>query len=178
MSGHSKWHQIKRKKEATDAKRGQKFTHLAAQIKQAARSNPNPATNPALNEAISRAKRANMPQANIDRLLGQTDSPPGQTIIYEAFGPGGTALLIVATTDNSRRTVAEVRAILKKHGVNLSEPGSVAWKFELQPDQGYTAKYPQTTNPANQEKTNCLLKELKKHPDIEQVFSDAAETVE
>lgn len=175
MSGHSKWSKIKRKKETADAKRGQAFTHLAAQIKQAAREGVDPATNPALAEAITRAKRANMPQNNIDRLLAQTSLPPRQEVTYEAFGPGGTALLITAVTDNSRRTVAQLRILLKEHDARLGQPGSVAWKFEPGAPQQYKAKYPQPINPESKAKLSSLLKKLDSHPDIKQVFSDAVE---
>ncbi|MFH1354236.1 MAG: YebC/PmpR family DNA-binding transcriptional regulator [bacterium] len=172
MSGHSKWSQIKRKKEVADAKRGQEFTRLSSQIKQAARVGPDPAVNPALAEAITHAKRANMPQANIDRLLTQASSVSSKTAVYEAFGPSGVALIIIAATDNSRRTVAEIRTILKQHSANLGQPGSVAWKFESNLLGHYTAKYPQPVSPENKEKLADLLKELNSHPDIEQVYTD------
>lgn len=172
MSGHSKWHQIKRKKEATDTKRGQAFTRLAIQIKQATRTGNDPATNPALVEAIARAKRANMPQANIDRLLSEADSKQDQAVTYEAFGPNGVALLIITRTDNSRRTVAELRNILKSHGGTLGNPGSVLWKFEHNGDQ-YTAKYTQPLANDAQDKLSSLLRALDNHPDIGQIFTDA-----
>lgn len=175
MSGHSKWSQIKRKKETADAKRGQAFTHLSAQIKQAARSGRDPAANPALAEAIARAKRANMPQNNIDRLLAQTNLASSQPVLYEAFGPGGTALLITAVTDNNRRTVAQLRVLLKEYDARLGQPGSVAWKFTSRTPRQYIAKYPQPINPENKTRLSSLLKKLSSHPDIKQVFSDAVE---
>lgn len=128
MSGHSKWQQIKRKKAVTDAKRGQEFTRLASQIKIAARAGADPANNPALAEAISRAKAANMPQANIDRLLNR-QADGWEEVIYEAFGPSGASLLISARTNNTNRTITEIRVILKRHDGRLGQPGSVAWKF-------------------------------------------------
>lgn len=132
MSGHSKWSQIKHKKETTDAKRGQRFTHLAAQIKIASRAGKNPSTNHALADAIAHAKKANMPQANIDRLLAGANDKPSKEIIYEAFGPSGASLLIITQTDNHRRTVAELRAILTSHNGTLGNPGSTLWKFTPQ----------------------------------------------
>jgi transcriptional/translational regulatory protein YebC/TACO1 len=173
MSGHSKWRQIKRKKEATDAKRGQEFTRLAMHIKQAARAGTDPATNAALAEAIAHAKRANMPQANIDRLLSATNTPTSE-IVYEAFGPAGAALLIIARTDNNRRTVAEIRRILKGHGGSLGTHGSVIWKFTRQPE-GYTPQYPQNLPPAAREEITQLTRELGTIADIEQVVTDAVE---
>lgn len=173
MSGHSKWSQIKRKKEAADAKRGLGFTRLATQIKAAARSGTDPATNPALAEAIARAKRANMPQANIERLLSDASNSSTKTVVYEAFGPGGTALLIIATTNNSRRTVAELRTILKQQSASLGQPGSVAWKFNSVSPQNYAAKYPLSLSSADKEKVDQLVAALLSHPDVEQVYSDA-----
>jgi YebC/PmpR family DNA-binding regulatory protein len=132
MSGHSKWSQIKHKKEVTDAKRGQRFTLLSSQIKIASRAGKDPKTNRALADAIAHAKKANMPQDNIDRLLSSANDKPSKEIIYEAFGPAGVSLLIITETDNHRRTVAEIRAILTDHNGTLGNPGSTLWKFSPQ----------------------------------------------
>ncbi len=172
MSGHSKWHRIKRKKEAADAKRGQQFDRLAEQIKTAARSGRDPAANPALKEAVAQAKRANMPQANIDRLLGDARADATQTAVYEVFGPSGTGLLVIAATDNGRRTAAEVRAVLAKHGGSLGQPGSVKWKFEATPQQQYRPKYPSALIKKDRRKVNDLKRELMSLPDIKQVHAD------
>jgi YebC/PmpR family DNA-binding regulatory protein len=172
VSGHSKWKQIKHKKEATDAKRGQVFTRLAREIKQAARAGTDPIRNRALAEAIARAKRANMPQANIDRLLSGAGAGT-EEITYEAFGPDGLALIVIAETDNSRRTVAELRHILKSHGGTLSERGSVTWKFTRRPDGSYAAAYPQAVSPATQAKLARLREDLDNHPDVRQIVTDA-----
>ncbi|HLD26015.1 MAG TPA: YebC/PmpR family DNA-binding transcriptional regulator [Candidatus Andersenbacteria bacterium] len=173
MSGHSKWHQIKRKKEVTDAKRAQLFTRLAAQIKQAAAGGSDPATNAPLADAIARARRANMPQTNIDRLIGNA-SEGRESVVYEAFGPAGIALLITAQTDNSRRTVAELRAILKDHNGQLATPHSVTWKFK-QRSGIFTPLYPLHPAPEAQRQLEALLAALTNHPDIEQVFTDVVE---
>ncbi len=135
MSGHSKWSTIKRKKEKTDAQRGKIFTKLIKEITVAARQGGgDESSNPALRSAISNAKTANMPAANIDRAIKKgTGELPGVTyeeITYEGYGPGGTALLIETLTDNKNRTVAEIRHILSKHNGNLGESGCVAWIFE------------------------------------------------
>jgi len=174
MSGHSKWSKIKRKKEATDAKRGQQFTKLASVIKQAAASDNNPNTNSALAEAIKRAKQVNMPQENIDRLLAKADDSNLESVTYEAFGPAGTALIIQAATDNPRRTVAEVRAILKNHQATLGDPGSVMWKFTAT-DNTFTPKFPITPDPATKDKLTALINELQAHGDVRQVITDAVQ---
>lgn len=128
MSGHSKWHKVKHRKAATDSKRSKSFARLSREIKVAARAGKDPATNASLRDAIERARQANVPQANIDRLLSdQTDNQ--QSVIYEGYGAGGVAILVSAETDNTNRTVSELRTLFKKHGGRLGEPGSVRWKF-------------------------------------------------
>jgi YebC/PmpR family DNA-binding regulatory protein len=172
MSGHSKWHRIKRKKAATDNKRGQEFTRLTNQILSAARDSSDPNQNATLRDAIARAKQANMPQANIDKLL-QKQSKSQLPITYEAFGPGGAALLIATQTDNPNRTVAEIRAILKKTGGTTSEPGSVMWKFKPTSSSNYTANYTQQIDPGNKKRLGDLISSLTKHPDVKAVYTDA-----
>lgn len=129
MSGHSKWHKIKRAKEATDQKKSQLYGKLVREIQVAAGHEADPARNAALRDALARARKANMPQANIDRLLQQPDQTKFTEVVYEGFGPAGVAILIISYTDNPNRTVAEVRHLLKAHGGHLAAPSSVRWKF-------------------------------------------------
>lgn len=135
MAGHSKWSQIKRQKGVADAKRGKLFTKIGREIQAAARRNgPNPNDNPSLRLALGRAKQANMPKVTIERALaravGAGSGEDWEEIRYEAYGPGGVALLIDALTDNRNRTAADVRAALTKYNGNLGATGSVAWAFE------------------------------------------------
>ncbi len=135
MSGHSKWSTIKRKKAKTDAQRGKIFTKLIKEITVAARhGGGDELSNPALRTAIANAKAANMPSANIERAIKKgTGELPGvqyEDATYEGYGPGGTALLVEALTDNKNRTVADIRHILSKHNGNLGESGCVAWMFD------------------------------------------------
>jgi YebC/PmpR family DNA-binding regulatory protein len=136
MAGHSKWAQIKRKKGATDAKRGNLFTKLARAIQVAARDGGgDPAGNSALAQAIQKAKEARMPKENIERAIAKgtgADSSGEQIeeVLYEGYGPGGVAILVEALTDNRNRTGSEVRHAFSKAGGSLGEPGSVAWNFE------------------------------------------------
>lgn len=134
MSGHSKWSQIKRQKGAADAKRGALFTRLSREILLAARQGgADPAMNFKLRLAVQRAKGANMPQDNIERAIakgtGAGSEEALEEITYEGYGPGGTAILVAALTDNRNRTVAEVRHRFSRAGGNLGETGSVAWQF-------------------------------------------------
>lgn len=132
MSGHSKWSKIKRQKEVSDQKKSKEFGRLTREILVAARVEKDPENNAALRDIIARAKKANMPQTNIDRLLHSKDNVEIREVVYEGFGPGGAALLITVATDNPNRTVAELRALLKNHGGRLGDPGSAAWKFKEQ----------------------------------------------
>ena len=135
MSGHSKWHSIKHKKGALDAKRGKLFTKFIKEITVAARSGGgDPDGNARLRKAILDAKAGNMPNDTIERAVrrgtGEEEGVNYEEITYEGYGPGGVALLIESVTDNRNRTVAEIRHIFSKNGGNLGESGSVGWIFD------------------------------------------------
>src|SRR3990167_2150270 len=135
MSGHSKWATIKRKKGATDAKRGQLFTKLIKEITVAARmGGDDPNGNPRLRTAIAGARSQSMPSDNIERAIkkgtGELEGVNYEEVIYEGYGPAGVAMLVLSLTDNKNRTVAEIRNIFSKNGGNLGESGSVGWMFE------------------------------------------------
>jgi YebC/PmpR family DNA-binding regulatory protein len=135
MAGHSKWKQIKRKKAATDAKRGAVFTRLIREITVAAKAGGgDPAGNPRLRTAIDAAKAENMPWENIERAIkkgtGELEGVQYQEVVYEGYGPGGAAILIEVVTDNPNRTVAEIRHQFSRHGGNLGAVNSVAWMFD------------------------------------------------
>ena len=135
MAGHSKWAQIKRKKAVTDAKRAASWTKIIREITVAARAGGgDPGGNPRLRLAVDNARAANMPAENIERAIkkgtGDLEGVAYEEITYEAYGPGGVAILIDAMTDNANRTVADVRHILSRNGGNLGTTGSVAWMFE------------------------------------------------
>lgn len=137
MSGHSKWAQIKRKKAAVDARRGQVFTRLIREITVAARTGGGDEdANPRLRQAVDQAKEANMPAENIKRAIQRgTGELPGvsyEEAVFEGYGPGGAAIMMEVLTDNRKRTVASLRSLFTKHGGNLGEPGCVAWMFEKQ----------------------------------------------
>ena len=137
MSGHSKWSTIKRKKAATDAKRGKMFTKLIREITVAARDGGgDPNFNPRLRLAVDNAKAGNMPSDNVTRAIkkgtGEIEGVVYEEVTYEGYGPGGVALYIACLTDNQNRTVADVRHILTKLGGSLGTTGSVAWQFARQ----------------------------------------------
>ena len=134
MAGHSKWAQIKRKKAVVDAKRGQVFTKIIKEITVAARlGGGDEDANPRLRQAVLSAKAANMPADNVKRAVQKgTGELPGisyEEAMFEGYGPGGVAIMVEVTTDNRKRTVAELRHLITKHGGNLGETGCVAWMF-------------------------------------------------
>ena len=135
MSGHSKWHTIKHKKGALDAKRGKLFTKLIKEITVAARTGGgDPDANARLRKAVSDAKAGNMPNDTIARAIrrgtGEEEGVNYEEITYEGYGPSGVAVMVDAVTDNRNRTVAEIRHVFGKNGGNLGESGSVRFMFE------------------------------------------------
>ncbi|PSJ46047.1 YebC/PmpR family DNA-binding transcriptional regulator [Zobellella endophytica] len=135
MAGHSKWANIKHRKAAQDAKRGKIFTKLIRELSTASREGgSDPATNPRLRAAIDKALSNNMTRDTIDRAVkrgaGELDGQVLETIIYEGYGPGGTAVMVECMTDNRNRTVSEVRHAFSRSGGNLGTDGSVAYLFE------------------------------------------------
>jgi YebC/PmpR family DNA-binding regulatory protein len=133
LSGHSKWSTIKRQKAAKDAARGAVFTKLGNAIAIAARAGIDPETNFSLRIAIDNAKAANMPSANIQRSIDRIKDKNAaqlQEVLYEGYGPGGTAILVECATDNINRTYPDVKLIFSKHGGNIAEKGAVAFQFD------------------------------------------------
>jgi len=168
MSGHSKWKQIKHKKAIADQKRGQAFGKILAAITMEARQDNDPSSNIRLRNLIDKAKQQNVPKEKIERALNKTSRGFDlEKIMIEAYGPGGVAILIEAATDNSNRTISEVRHILNKHNARVGEPGSVKWIFE-----GSESKFKQTLNVSDKKKLDSLIQEIKNHPDVEGVVDN------
>lgn len=133
MSGHSKWSTIKHKKAAADAKRGALFGKLVRAISIAARDNPDPNTNAQLRDVVQRARAANMPNEKIERALKKITDKDATTlseIHLEFIGPGDTAIIVTGITDNSNRTISELKKIASVHGGRMVQQGSVGWMFK------------------------------------------------
>ena len=177
MAGHSKWSQIKHKKAATDAKRSQIFSKMARLISLAARKGDNPETNSELRSAIERAKEVNMPKDAIERAIkkgaGKIEGAQLESVCYEAYGPGGVAIVIEGITDNKNRTTAEIKHILSKHGAKLGESGSALWAFE-KAEKGWEAKHKVEISEEDAEKLDRLLEELDDHDDVQELYTNAA----
>lgn len=136
MSGHSKWANIKHKKEASDKKKGAVFSRLAKEIMLAAKSGKDPDTNIKLRMALLGAKAANMPRDNIERAIkkgsGELDGAIYEEITYEGYGPAGTAIIVDCLTDNRNRTISDVRLVFDRNCGNLAATGAVGWMFQRQ----------------------------------------------
>lgn len=136
MSGHNKWSTIKRKKGAEDAKRGKIFTRITREIMMAAREgSADPESNSALRLAVDKARAANMPKDNIERAISRgagtgDDAVQMESIVYEGYGPGGTAIIIDVLTDNKNRTLADIKYVFNRNNGNMAAAGSVLWQFD------------------------------------------------
>ncbi len=176
MSGHSKWSQIKHQKGITDKKRGQLFSKLGAAITAAAKTEPNPQFNPRLRSAIDKAREFQMPNDNIERAIKKAADKSAvlEELIFESYGPGGSAILIEAITDNRNRTVAEVKKILHDHEGKWAESGSVRWAFEQTTDEkgerNWKAKFPQAVSAEGATKLERLIEAVDDHDDIHAIY--------
>ena len=134
MSGHSKWNNIKRKKEKTDGARAKVFTKIGREISVAVRDGgPNPASNSKLADLIAKAKRMSVPNDNIQRIIKKAeggDKTEYEAITYEGYGPGGAAVIVECNTDNRNRAAADIRHAFTHHGGSVGTPGCVGWMFK------------------------------------------------
>ncbi len=135
MAGHSKWANIKHKKEKSDAQKGKLFTKLGREIAVAVKEGgSNPDANPRLRDAIAKAKAGNMPNENIMRIIkkaaGELETVNYEEVVYEGYGPNGVAIIVEALTDNRNRTASDIRHIFERHGGNLGATGCVSWMFD------------------------------------------------
>lgn len=175
MSGHSKWKQIKYKKAASDAKRGKLFSKVSRAITVAAKEfGSDPKTNNKLATLIEEARTINMPSDNIDRAIKKSVEKDGaelKEILYEAYGPGGSALIITAVTDNSNRTTNEIKHLLSEHNGKMGEQGSVMWAFTRK-DDDYVAKFPLALSAEDTTRLENLMGALNDYDDVQEVYSN------
>lgn len=179
MSGHNKWSQIKNKKAATDAKKSKVFSKHARFITMESKKAAGNMSSPGLLAAIERAKRDSMPKDNIDRAVLKGKGGEGgnmEEVMFEAFGPGGVAIIITALTDNNNRTAPEIRNIFTKAGLMLGTPGSAAWAF-TKTDLGYVPQNPMELADSDGEKLAALIETLEEQDDVQDVYT-AADTPE
>ncbi|MCG2694980.1 YebC/PmpR family DNA-binding transcriptional regulator [Candidatus Parcubacteria bacterium] len=174
MSGHNKWSKIKHKKEASDAQKSKVFSKLVKLIQNESKASGGNTESPNLKTAIEKAKRANMPSDNIERAIkkGTTDNIVMEEVTYEAYGPGGTAMIITGLSSNRNKTAQEVRHALTKNGLSLAENGSASWAFKK-----VGADYePQTMIKISDEdadKLETVIDELDDLEDVQDIFTNA-----
>lgn len=175
MAGHSKWAKIKHKKALTDVRKGKVFSKLVRYITIEAKKAKGDRNAPTVRAAVEKARAANMPGDNIERALqkASSDAAELETVTYEAYGPGGAALVIEGYTDNRNRTSAEIKHLLGKHGCSLASPGAAAWAFqkiegELQPTVTVDM------SDGDLQKLAQLVDELEEHDDVNEVYTNAA----
>ncbi len=175
MSGHNKWSKIKNKKGAEDAKRSNLFSKLSRQIIAESKKCNGDLTSPSLITAIDIAKKENMPKDTIERAIKKgtdKDTLALENVTYEAYGPGGTAIIIEGLTDNKNRTAAEVRHLLSKRGIELASQGAASWAFSKNEGKWI----PNTTIPVSEsdgEKIGDIIDELEELEDVQDVFTNA-----
>lgn len=175
MSGHNKWSKIKHKKAAGDAAKSKVFSKHAALIAMESRKANGNIASPGLAAAIDRAKKDSMPKENIDRAVAKGAGGDGaklEEVTYEAFGPGGVAMLITAVTDNNNRTAPEIRHIFTKAGFALGTPGSAAWAF-TKTTEGYVPQNPAELSDEDGEKLANLIEVLEDNDDVQDVYTTA-----
>lgn len=175
MSGHSKWSQIKHKKGTADQKKGQLFSKLSKLISIAAKKGADPAVNFELKNAIEKARSFNMPSDNIEKAIKRASDKGAamlEEIRVEAVGPGSSAFIIEAVTDNRNRTISELKNILKDYNVKLVQPNSILWMFDKK-ESVFVPKTPIViTDQTMKEKIEKFLEEVLNHEDVKEAYSN------
>lgn len=176
MSGHNKWSKIKHKKAATDAKKSKEFSRYARLIAVESKAVGGDETSPSLKAVVDKAKSINMPKDNIARAIAKGKAGEGgdyETVVYEAYGPAGVAMLIEGLTDNRNRTVQEVKHALTKQGFVLAEQGAASWAFT----KGVEGYEPMTTMEITEEdgeRLGTIIDFLLELDDIHEVYTNAS----
>lgn len=173
MSGHSHWAGIKHKKEITDKKRAKIFSKSLKLVSAAARTEPNPDFNPRLRTAVAKAREAGVPADTIERAVKRAADPAEklEELLFEAYGPGGAAILIEAVSDNRNRAVQEIKMVLRDHNGKWAESGSVQWAFESASGE-WIAKFPQNIPDDERERLANLLEALEDNDDVQSVYTN------
>ncbi len=172
MSGHNKWSKIKRKKGAEDAKRSKEFSQLSKLITIASKEASGNANAPAVRAAVERAKAVNMPAANIERAIkkgADKDAASLVATIYEAYGPGGVAIIIECLTDNPNRTLQEIKNILSKKNIALAGQGAATWAFTKN-SEGWTPTTTVELADEDGEKLAEIIEDIGEQDDVQGVF--------
>jgi YebC/PmpR family DNA-binding regulatory protein len=177
MSGHNKWSQIKHRKGAQDAKKSMVFSKMLALISIAAKTDPNPATNARLRSLIEKAREANVPNDNISRAINRaTEQKDLKEFVFECIGPEGISIVVEGITDNSNRTIQQLRTLAQDLGAKPADSGSLMWGFELVDGENgrqYRAKFPQPVSEEIKAKLEEIVAGLDEHDDVQRVVTSA-----
>lgn len=182
MSGHNKWSQIKHQKGAKDQKRAMLFTKLLGAIAIAAKADPRPDSNPRLRTLIEKARAANVPSDTIQRALNRAKEQKDlKEFVFECVGPEGAGILVEGVTDNSNRTIQQLRTLAQELGCKPADPGSLLWAFELVDElvdgvqtRHHRAKFPQPASPEVATQLTSIIEALDEHEDVQRVATTAA----
>jgi YebC/PmpR family DNA-binding regulatory protein len=175
MSGHNKWSQIKRQKGSEDAKRSKLFGMLGRTIAMESKKAGGNKDTPGLKSAIEKARKENMPNENIERAIAKGAGAGAESfeeVVYEAYGPGGAAIIAEGTTDSRNRTNNEIKHLLAENGGTLGNPGSATWAFTKTSD-GWEPNMLMELSPEETEKLILLLEKFEDHADIKEIFTNA-----
>lgn len=178
MSGHNKWSKIKHKKAATDAQKSRIFSKHSSLITMESRKAGGDVNSAGVIAAVERAKKDSMPKENIDRAIAKgrdTESSALQEVLFEAYGPGGVAILITAVTDNNNRTAPEIKHAFTRAGYQLGTPGSASWAF-TKTETGYTPTTPLDLSDEDGEKLAVLIEHIEEQEDVQEIYTSADDT--
>lgn len=177
MSGHNKWAQIKRQKGAEDAKRSKVFGKYGSLIANEVKKNKGDTNAASVRSLIEKAKKENMPKDTIERALkkGQSsDMVESEELVYESYGPGGCALVIVSLTSNRNKAAQEIKHILSKNGYALAAAGSATWAFSRSAEGEYTPNMTMDLEDADLEALSLLVDELEGNDEVQDVYTNVA----
>ncbi len=176
MSGHNKWSKIKNKKAVTDAYKAKIFSKLVRFITVESKKAKGDVNSPGLRSAIEKARAENVPNDNIERAIKKGvggDAGLMEQITYEAYGPGGCALIIEALTENRNKAAQEIKHILTKNGFELAVPGSASWAFTKNIDGSWAPNMNIQINEDHGEKLQSLIEELEENEEVQEVYTNA-----
>lgn len=175
MAGHNKWAQIKRQKGAADAAKSNLWGKLGRRIAVESKKANGDVNSAGLRSIIETAKKANMPKDTIERAVVKgtsADASAMEQVVYEAYGPGGAAIIIEAVTDNTNRTLQELKAIFAKHSIALAAPGAALWAF-TKGDEGYAPTAPIPLSEADDETLMKAMELIDALDDVQEVYTNA-----
>ena len=175
MSGHNKWSKIKHKKAASDAKKSKIYSKLVKLIHTESKIANGDVNSPGLRAVIEKAKGENMPKDTIDRAVkkgASSDTAAMERVVYEAYGPGGCALVITGLTDNKNRTAAEIKHLLSKNGLSLAAPGSASWAFQKE-GADWVPNQMTSISCEDGEKLERIIDDIEDNDDVQEVYTNA-----